>query len=113
VRPVASRRDSRLLANASDPSAWGRKGRAARAEVRTRATDVLYHIEQVVVRSDDYLLALAASESAVIVSGDDNLLSLRGFAPVYSPPGFLELFPLFPRAAAATRRDERRMDRTD
>lgn len=40
---------------------------------------------------DDYLLALAASETAVIVSGDDHLLSLRGSAPVYSPAEFLEL----------------------
>lgn len=40
---------------------------------------------------DDYLLALAASDKAVIVSGDDHLLSLRGSAPVYSPTEFLEL----------------------
>ncbi len=40
---------------------------------------------------DDYLLALAASENAVIVSGDDHLLSLRGSAPVYSPAEFLDL----------------------
>lgn len=40
---------------------------------------------------DDYLLALAASETAVIVSGDDHVLSLRGAAPVYSPAEFLEL----------------------
>ncbi len=40
---------------------------------------------------DDYLLALAASENALIVSGDDHLLSLRGTAPVYSPPEFLDL----------------------
>ncbi len=52
-------------------------------------------LDQPPVRSvdpgDDYLLALAASESAVIVSGDDHLLSLRGSAPVYSPAEFLEL----------------------
>jgi putative PIN family toxin of toxin-antitoxin system len=40
---------------------------------------------------DDYLLALAASETAVIVSGDDHLLSLQGSAPVYPPAEFLEL----------------------
>ena len=40
---------------------------------------------------DDYVLALAASETAVIVSGDDHLLSLRGSMPVYAPAEFLEL----------------------
>jgi putative PIN family toxin of toxin-antitoxin system len=40
---------------------------------------------------DDYLLALAASESAMLVSGDDHLRSLRGSAPVCSPAEFLEL----------------------
>lgn len=40
---------------------------------------------------DDYLLALATAEKAVIVSGDDHLLSLRGSAPVYSVAEFLEL----------------------
>lgn len=40
---------------------------------------------------DDYLLALAASENALLVSGDDHLLSLEGHAPVSSPATFLLL----------------------
>lgn len=40
--------------------------------------------------NDDYLLALAAAESALLVSGDDHLLSLAS-APVYSPAEFLAL----------------------
>lgn len=40
---------------------------------------------------DDYLLALAASETAVIVSGDNHLLALRSSAPIYAPADFLEL----------------------
>lgn len=38
---------------------------------------------------DDYLLALAASERAALVSGDKDLLSLQGDLPIYSPTGFL------------------------
>jgi putative PIN family toxin of toxin-antitoxin system len=40
---------------------------------------------------DDYLLALAASERAVLVSGDAPLLALEGEAPVFSPASFLAL----------------------
>jgi putative PIN family toxin of toxin-antitoxin system len=40
---------------------------------------------------DDYLVALAASAQALIVSGDHHLLDLRGQIPVYSPAEFLEL----------------------
>jgi len=40
---------------------------------------------------DDYLLALASSESAVLVSGDDHLLSLAGELPIRSPASFLAL----------------------
>lgn len=40
---------------------------------------------------DDYLIALAASARAVIVSGDEHLLSLAEHLPVYSPAAFLEL----------------------
>jgi len=42
---------------------------------------------------DDYLLVLAASENAILVSGDDHVLSLEDQLPVYSPAlflGFLE-----------------------
>lgn len=39
--------------------------------------------------NDDYLLALAAAESAVLVSGDNHLLSLASDAPVYSPAEFM------------------------
>jgi uncharacterized protein len=40
---------------------------------------------------DDYLIALAASERAVLVSGDKHLLDLAGELPVFSPRRFLEL----------------------
>ena len=38
---------------------------------------------------DDYLIALAASESAVLVSGDVHLTSLAQQIPVRRPAGFL------------------------
>ena len=38
---------------------------------------------------DDYLLALAESCSAIVVSGDRDLLQLSGDFPVHSPAGFL------------------------
>ncbi len=38
---------------------------------------------------DDYLLALAESCSAIVVSGDQDLLALTGDLPVYSPSRFL------------------------
>ena len=37
---------------------------------------------------DDYVLALAASSSAVVVSGDRDLLELGGDLPIYSPQKF-------------------------
>jgi putative PIN family toxin of toxin-antitoxin system len=40
---------------------------------------------------DDYLLALAESERAALVSGDEHLLVLGDEAPVFSPAGFLQL----------------------
>jgi uncharacterized protein len=40
---------------------------------------------------DDYLIALAASERAILVSGDKHLLGLAGQIPVYSPSLFLAL----------------------
>ena len=41
--------------------------------------------------ADDYLLALAESQRAVIVSGDRHLLDLAGRFPVLSPREFLDL----------------------
>jgi uncharacterized protein len=41
-------------------------------------------------RGDDYLLALAASAQAPLVSGDEHLLALRDRAPIFSPRDFLE-----------------------
>jgi predicted nucleic acid-binding protein len=38
---------------------------------------------------DDYLLALAASSSAIVVSGDRDLLNLSDDFPTYSESGFL------------------------
>jgi uncharacterized protein len=46
---------------------------------------------------DDYLLALASSESAVLVSGDDHLLSLAGELPIRSPASFLALLEQEPQ----------------
>jgi putative PIN family toxin of toxin-antitoxin system len=40
---------------------------------------------------DDYLLALASAEDALVVSGDDHLLSLRDRLPIYTPASFLSL----------------------
>lgn len=40
---------------------------------------------------DDYLIAMAAEQSAALVSGDRHLLDLKGRIPVYSPRDFLEL----------------------
>jgi putative PIN family toxin of toxin-antitoxin system len=40
---------------------------------------------------DDYLIALAAASGAVLVSGDDHLLSLSTDLPIYSPARFVEL----------------------
>lgn len=40
---------------------------------------------------DDYLIALAAASGAVLVSGDDHLLSLSADLPIYSPARFAEL----------------------
>lgn len=39
---------------------------------------------------DDYLLALAEAERAVLVSGDRHLLELAGELPIRSPRDFLE-----------------------
>jgi putative PIN family toxin of toxin-antitoxin system len=43
---------------------------------------------------DDYLLTLAAFEDALLVSGDDHLLSLQGESPIHSPASFLSLLDL-------------------
>jgi uncharacterized protein len=40
---------------------------------------------------DDYLIALAADQGALLVSGDDHLLGLAGQLPVFSPADFLDL----------------------
>jgi len=40
---------------------------------------------------DDYLLALAADQNAMLVSGDGHLLALAGELPVHTPPSFLSL----------------------
>lgn len=41
---------------------------------------------------DDYLIALAESEHAVLVSGDEHLLELADEIPVVTPAGFLSRF---------------------
>lgn len=40
---------------------------------------------------DDYLIALAATANAMLVSGDGDLLALAGQIPVYSPAEFVAL----------------------
>jgi putative PIN family toxin of toxin-antitoxin system len=40
---------------------------------------------------DDYLISLAATHSAALVSGDKDLLAHEGEIPVFSPRAFLEL----------------------
>jgi putative PIN family toxin of toxin-antitoxin system len=40
---------------------------------------------------DDYLIALAESQQAVLVSGDDHLLGLSEELPIYRPARFLQL----------------------
>ena len=40
---------------------------------------------------DDYLLALASSSSAIVVTGDRDLLALREEFPIYSPSAFLAM----------------------
>jgi putative PIN family toxin of toxin-antitoxin system len=42
---------------------------------------------------DDYLLALAEQERAVLVSGDRHLLDLRDRFPISAPRAFLEALP--------------------
>jgi putative PIN family toxin of toxin-antitoxin system len=40
---------------------------------------------------DDYLIALARAERAVLVSGDQHLLGLGGDLPIFGPADFLDL----------------------
>jgi predicted nucleic acid-binding protein len=40
---------------------------------------------------DDYLLALAADQHAVLVSGDGHLLAPAGGFPIHTPASFLAL----------------------
>jgi len=40
---------------------------------------------------DDYLIALAAAQGALLVSGDDHLLGLASRLPIHSPAEFLDL----------------------
>jgi predicted nucleic acid-binding protein len=40
---------------------------------------------------DDYLIALASSQRAALVSGDKHLLDLAGKIPVFSPREFIRL----------------------
>jgi len=40
---------------------------------------------------DDYLLALAAGEHAVLVSGDEHLLGLADDLPIFAPARFLRI----------------------
>src|SRR5260370_27920978 len=44
---------------------------------------------------DDYLLALASSNSAIVVTGDRDLLALSGEFPIYSPSAFLHMLDYY------------------
>jgi putative PIN family toxin of toxin-antitoxin system len=46
---------------------------------------------------DDYLIALAATEQAALVSGDEHLLGIAADFPVFSPSRFLHLLGPDPR----------------
>ena len=41
-------------------------------------------------RGDDYLLALAEQERALLISGDQHLLALAGELPILTPRAFLD-----------------------
>ncbi len=45
---------------------------------------------------DDYLIALAASEHAALVSGDEHLLGLANDFPIFPPGRFLRLLDTRP-----------------
>ena len=59
------------------------------------ATSALGRQPEPTIRSpdpgDDYLIGLAASERAALVSGDKHLLDLANEIPVFSPREFLQL----------------------
>jgi putative PIN family toxin of toxin-antitoxin system len=58
----------------------------------TMATDPDFHpLTRSADPGDDYLIALAAETTAVLVSGDRHLLDLADEIPVLSPRRFLEL----------------------
>lgn len=65
--------------------------------LRAQAATVLDPPTAPAVRSpdpdDDYLIALGAAATAVIVSGDSDLLGLAEKIPVYSSAAFLALLP--------------------
>lgn len=65
------------------------------ALLRRDAALVSDPVEQPALRSadpdDDYLIALAQSERAALVSGDSHLLDLSAQAPIFSPAQFLAL----------------------
>jgi predicted nucleic acid-binding protein len=53
---------------------------------------------------DDYLIALAAAERAVLVSGDGHLTVLAGQIPVRTPAAFLAELESRPASEPASRR---------
>jgi putative PIN family toxin of toxin-antitoxin system len=55
----------------------------------TKATDPAKAPRRSRDPGDDYLLALAAACSAIVVSGDRDLLALKADLPIYSPSEFL------------------------
>lgn len=57
----------------------------------TLATDTRHAPTRSADKGDDYLIALAASTDALLVSGDKHVLALAEEFPVVSPARFLEL----------------------
>ena len=92
---------SRLLEEVNRALAYPKVNRRLQSDARVQLVALLEEFGEYAadpprhsVRSpdpgDDYLVALAASERATLVSGDSHLLALRGSIPVLSPREFLD-----------------------
>ena len=83
------------------PKLRQRIGRGDAEAILRWVSDVAVHVGDAApppgVRSadpgDDYLVGLAASQRAALVSGDKHLLDLSSEIPIFSPRRFLEVLP--------------------
>jgi len=80
----------RSLMSASDGSAFV----AFLTEDASRATDPDKAPRRSRDPGDDYILALAETSAAIVVSGDQDLLTLKGGLPICSPAEFLATLDL-------------------